>query len=85
MYDILHLKGVPSVHDKTRVYRLGAGLQFRLPKLILWTVGLDAFLENSSKGVDVFSQAIKKEAEIDVPRFICTSAIVIPLDETSPV
>ena len=63
----------------------GTGLQFCLPDLRLRTVGLDAFLENSLECDDVFIQAIYKEAEIYIPRFICTSAILIQLAETIPV
>ena len=79
------MKGVSDVYDKTNLCRLGSGLHFPLPDPSLWTVGLDAFLEKSSKFVDLFSHSIDKEADIDVLQFSCTSYIGIPLDETSPV
>ena len=49
MYDIFHLKGMSDVHDKSNLCRLGSVLQFRLSYLSLWAVGLDGFLEKSSK------------------------------------
>ena len=39
-------------------------MQFHLPYLSLWTVGLNYFLEKYLKDVDVFSQDIYKEADI---------------------
>ena len=64
MYKIFHLKGVRDVHDKSNLYRISSGLQFCLLDLSLRIVGLDAFLEKSLKGVDIFSQAIDKEEYI---------------------
>ena len=45
MYKIFQLKGVRTVHDKAKLFKLGSGLQFLLPYLSFWTVGLDVFME----------------------------------------
>ena len=73
------------MHDKSNLCRIGAGSQFGLPDLILWTVVLNALLGNYSKVDDVFRQVIDVESGIRVPWFSSTSAIVIPLSETSPI
>ena len=79
------MKVVYDLYDKAIFWRFGAGLQSRLPYLSLRTVGLDDSLENYSKGVNIFSQAIDKEEGIDVMWFRFTSTIVILIAETSPV
>ena len=58
-----------AVHDKSHILRLRDGFQFRLPDLSLWNVGLGDFLEYSSGCVDIFSQIINREIEIDVLSF----------------
>ena len=74
-----------AVHDKSHILRLRDGFQFRLPDLSLWNVGLGDFLEYSSGCVDIFSQIINREIEIDVLSFFSACFVVVPLAESSPI